>query len=152
MEPHVRGHDLVLLPGFPLDHEDHAFLVTLVLQRRAEQMPASLYVEQPYATARVIGRGYSPGPLIAATRIALRTKGARGLQTPILPAAIAHLVTPPPEWHAIRTTAADRRAKSIAVRAYASQLIGLGRRLVERISLYERCWGGEGVSAPLSEV
>jgi hypothetical protein len=36
--------------------------------------------------------------------------------------------------------------KAAAIRAYESQLIDMRARLVDRIRIYERGWGGEGVA------
>jgi LmbE family N-acetylglucosaminyl deacetylase len=52
----VDGFDAVLLPGFPLVHEDHAWLNQLVLAHDIGPAKLGLYAEQPYAA----GNGKSP--------------------------------------------------------------------------------------------
>jgi LmbE family N-acetylglucosaminyl deacetylase len=143
---HVADRDLVLSPGFPLHNADHVLLTTLILRRLETDRKLALYVEQPYANLAAIPRGYRPRALLKAARIALREGGARRLLRPTLPAEIAGLVTGPVEWVAARTTSADRRAKAAGIRAYESQLTDMRRRLVDRIRIYERGWGGEGVA------
>jgi LmbE family N-acetylglucosaminyl deacetylase len=50
----LEGCDLVLVPGFPLRHADHAWLNALVVERQAELTCAvGFYGEQPYASAAV---------------------------------------------------------------------------------------------------
>jgi LmbE family N-acetylglucosaminyl deacetylase len=46
----VRGFDLVLLPGYPLRHEDHDWLTRMLLDARGGDLTqVALYAEQPYA-------------------------------------------------------------------------------------------------------
>jgi LmbE family N-acetylglucosaminyl deacetylase len=146
MEAHVADCDLVLSPGFPLHHPDHVLLTTLILRRLDTDRQLALYVEQPYANLAAIPRGYRPRALLTAARIALREGGARRLLRPTLPAEISGIVPGPVEWLAARATSADRRLKAAAIRAYESQLVDMRRRLVDRIRIYERGWGGEGVA------
>ena len=145
VEPHVEGADLVLTPGFPLHHRDHAFLTSMLLRRVPADAPIALYVEQPYANLHVMGRGYTREPLTAALRIALRTESGRRLQDPAVPPEISGLVTSAVQWLAAKAQTTDRRKKKAAIRAYESQLPGLGRRLIRRVALYEHGWGGEGI-------
>jgi LmbE family N-acetylglucosaminyl deacetylase len=47
----IDACDVLLVPGFPLRHSDHAALAQLVVQRRRELKCAlGFYAEQPYAT------------------------------------------------------------------------------------------------------
>jgi len=54
-----EGADLVLVPGYPLEHPDHRRVLELV--SRGFPTPVALYVEQPYAWRR--GRERPQGPL-----------------------------------------------------------------------------------------
>jgi LmbE family N-acetylglucosaminyl deacetylase len=48
----VADSAVLLVPGFPLRHSDHAWLTRLVVERRTELSPAlGFYAEQPYARA-----------------------------------------------------------------------------------------------------
>ena len=44
----LRGFDLILLPGFPLAHQDHGLLNRLVLEQVQPKARLLLYAEQPY--------------------------------------------------------------------------------------------------------
>jgi LmbE family N-acetylglucosaminyl deacetylase len=145
VEPHLEGADLVLTPGFPLHHGDHAFVTSMLLSRLPGDAPLALYVEQPYANFAVMGRGFTREPMLTTLRIALRTESARKLQEPALSAGMLELVPSRVSWNAAGTPASDRRKKNAAIRAYESQLRGLGRWLTRRIGLYEHGWGGEGI-------
>jgi hypothetical protein len=50
IEESVSGCGAVLVPGFPLAHEDHAWLESLFRARWQGEARVGLYVEQPYAT------------------------------------------------------------------------------------------------------
>lgn len=143
--PELAGADLVLTPGFPLEHPDHAWLTRLVLERLPADVPVALYVEQPYANLKVIGRGYSRRPLLAAFRIVLRTPAGRRSQQPHAHHPFIQTVFPTLTWVAASPDRQARVAKAKAIEAYASQLGKLGGRVVSRIRFYDSCWGGEGV-------
>jgi LmbE family N-acetylglucosaminyl deacetylase len=49
--PELAAADSILAPGFPLLHEDHAWLLALVEQRLGADPRLARYVEQPYAAA-----------------------------------------------------------------------------------------------------
>jgi LmbE family N-acetylglucosaminyl deacetylase len=51
LEPQLASADTVLTPGFPLLHEDHAWLRELVERRLSADRRLVRYVEQPYAAA-----------------------------------------------------------------------------------------------------
>jgi LmbE family N-acetylglucosaminyl deacetylase len=133
----------VLVPGFPLVHADHLWVARL-LRRKAPSLPMRFYVEQPYASDFVIGRGYSTWPLLKAVRVALRRPGLPGKDLPRDSAKTSDTYGDI-SWLALRAQSIDVRAKREAILAYTSQLEGLGRHLVSRIRLYERAWGGEGI-------
>lgn len=154
LAPLVSDADSVLLPGFPLAHPDHLWLTRLVLARRADTQRVGLYVEQPYAAWRLIGRGRrewaAPGltlrrGLLNATTIALRTRSGRAMQQPSAP---ENLVSDASglTWTATQPDARARRQKRQAVSAYRSQLEGFGTHSGTVIALYEHGWRGEGLA------
>jgi LmbE family N-acetylglucosaminyl deacetylase len=72
----VADSAVLLVPGFPLRHSDHAWLTRLVVERRTELSPTlGFYAEQPYARA-VLDRGdplppeFARVPTNAADRLA----------------------------------------------------------------------------------
>jgi LmbE family N-acetylglucosaminyl deacetylase len=147
------GADLVLAPGYPLQHTDHAMVARLLVERRPGA-GLGFYVEQPYATWRMLGRGRrtwaAPGLTIGrsiryAGAMALRSRAARQLQRPRLPDDLSTALGDEPKWDSAAAARRDRLTKRRAVRAYASQLRGFGPLVPERMALYEHSWGGEGV-------
>lgn len=120
----VEGVELVLVPGFPLAHPDHAWLAALALARRASLPPCALYEEQPYAYHAGFPAPAEPPPEIRAR-----------LPGPLI-------------WQGLRTRSRHRRAKRRAMRAYGSQLRGLSteRSLAWRITSAERRHRGERVA------
>lgn len=145
--PHVQNAALVLIPGHPLVHPDHAWLTRLVARRASNPLELGLYVEQPYANLAVIGRGYTHRPVLVAAALALRTPLARRLQRPT-PNTVSELFDAPFDWYSARADRRHRRAKASSVQAYESQVRMLGRRLLPRIRLYEWGWTGEGIGLP----
>lgn len=143
LEPSLDGAGLVLTPGFPLAHPDHEWVTRLLVARC--DAPLAFYTEQPYANLEAIGRGYGRDALGKALRIALRTPAGRRAQTPQPHDTINGLLDAPATWVAAGADRAARDAKRRAILAYDSQVPNLGGRLLERIRLYERGWGGEGV-------
>ena len=115
---HAVGEaDTVLVPGFPLDHEDHLRLAELTLARRFGTKRVALYVEQPYAAVR-------------------------GELPRVLP-ALASLVDGEPGWHPISAPVAGRWRKVRAWRAYRSQFQHFGYRSLVNVLRYEVRHGGE---------
>lgn len=145
LAPELVGADLVLTPGYPLEHPDHAWLTRLLLERLPAEAPLALYVEQPYANLKVIGRGYTPRRLLGALGIALRTPAARRSQRPRVHDQHGQTRFPALKWMAASADRRARTAKAAAIAAYTSQLGGLGGRVIPRIRLYELGWGGEGI-------
>jgi LmbE family N-acetylglucosaminyl deacetylase len=148
----VADADVVLAPGFPLAHSDHERLTRLLLEHRPTRGRIGLYVEQPYAAWRYIGRGRrswaAPGLTPAAgarnaATILLRTPRGRALQRPSFDETFGRLDG---GGTAVGATLRDRIAKHRALRAYASQLEGFGRLTPAIIEVYERGFGGEGVA------
>jgi LmbE family N-acetylglucosaminyl deacetylase len=115
----VGQADTVLVPGFPLDHEDHVRLAQLALAREFAARRLAFYVEQPYAAVR----GEAPS---------------------VVP-ALASLVDREPDWHALPTRVAARWRKVRAWRAYRSQFRHFGTRSLANVMRYEARHGGEMV-------
>jgi LmbE family N-acetylglucosaminyl deacetylase len=109
--------DAVLLPGFPLSHEDHLRLARVVLARRFGAPRLGLYVEQPYAAVR----------------------GA----PPSVPTTLATLVHREPEWRPLDVGPVARSRKVRAWRAYRSQFHHFGYRSLVNVMRYETRHGGE---------
>jgi LmbE family N-acetylglucosaminyl deacetylase len=152
--PTVAGADAVVGPGFPLYHPDHT-LVTRLAATHVDSARLGLYVEQPYASWRLIGRGRRTwtlpgltfrGSLANVARIVARTPEGRRLQQPALPQELMTIVGGPPKWHRARAGGRAWLAKQRAVQAYESQLRGFGPLVGTRMALYELAWGGEGLA------
>jgi LmbE family N-acetylglucosaminyl deacetylase len=118
LEPSVANASLLLVPGFPLRHADHAWLTRLLVDRRAKLAPAlGFYAEQPYARA-AFDRGVAAAPPL------------------------------PLEFIRVPTRASDRVAKVRAALQYRSQLRPLGGRILVRAFGEEWLRGGELVALP----
>lgn len=121
LEPLVAGAEVVLLPGFPLDHEDHALVTQTVLRRVEQPRRIAFYAEQPYAMmirrdAAVPEPGWTPSPIGDV------------------------------DWHRLRPAALAWVAKQRALRAYRSQLLAIARplqRVPALVALHEHEVGGE---------
>ena len=98
----ARGADVVLLPGFPLLHEDHA-LVAGLLAGQIDAPRVGEYVEQPYAmlyTAGPDGDGWRALAASPRDRLAkLRGFRAYASQLPLLG---DHVVRATTRWEALR--------------------------------------------------
>jgi LmbE family N-acetylglucosaminyl deacetylase len=149
----LEAATLIVCPGFPLVHRDHALLTRLIAPR-IDRGRLAFYVEQPYASWRLIGRGRRSwaapgltlrGGVINLARILARTREGRRLQRPALPGDLAAALDGEPRWKAAVASPHDRWAKHRAVRAYASQLRTFGPLAWTQIALYELGWGGEGL-------
>jgi LmbE family N-acetylglucosaminyl deacetylase len=108
------GDAMVLLPGFPLSHDDHAW-VAVLLEGAFARERVGYYVEQPYA----IWTGDQPFDWVAP--------------------GSAH----PAQWRPAAADARDRLRKLRACRAYASQLPHLGSRPLLATCRREARLGGE---------
>lgn len=125
----VTGAELVLVPGFPLAHPDHAWLANLLVANRLPVSRTGLYVEQPYA---YWVRGEYPHLGLAS--------------------ALEPLLETAPEWRRagrlpLRAVLQKRRA----IHAYRSQLPLLGLtqrhgRVLTRILAFEMRHGGEAIA------
>jgi hypothetical protein len=146
------GHaDAVLVPGFPLDQPDHAWVTDLLLQGALPEIRVGLYVEQPYAALRLMGRGRRTWTGELSTSQGLRNSmriavgAGAALQRPDAGAALG-MAGRAPAWGAVRVDGAARRAKQRALRAYRSQVPNFGPLVLSRMALYEKGWGGEGLA------
>ena len=100
----VGAADRVLLPGSPLSHPDHEWLVQTLVADGLDRGSVALYAEQPYT--RRAGTGPQAPPWLASA---------------VGPSAFAP----------VPARLGDRRAKWRAIRCYRSQLplLGMGRSL-----------------------
>ena len=146
--------DAILLPGSPLAHPDHARVTRLLLADPPPAPRIGLYVEQPYAAWRHLGRGRRVWAAQGLTlrrslrntaAILLRAPSGRRLQRPAVPNPIAN-VAGRPEWTVLGAGARRVWTKHRALRAYRSQFAGFGRTTAATIAVYELGWGGEGVA------
>jgi LmbE family N-acetylglucosaminyl deacetylase len=152
LEPRLGDAAAILMPGHPLLHPDHVRLTSLVSDRISASTHLGFYVEQPYANWSAIGRGDRSRSVRTAAAVALRTQVGRTLQEPPRIDAASAAVGLSLEWCATRALRRHRRAKVNAIRAYRSQFRKLDRRLILRIHLYERGWGGEGIGLPWNQM
>jgi LmbE family N-acetylglucosaminyl deacetylase len=92
---HMAAADVVLLPGFPLLHEDHAMLADLL--DRLEAPRVGLYVEQPYAMQHTSGPDGPGWVALAASprdRVAkIRASGAYRTQLPLIGEHVVYATT-----------------------------------------------------------
>ena len=79
----VDGASVVLVPGSPLTHPDHAWLNRLVFERSAS-VPVARYAEQPY-TFKARGAPFDPVDVSSRDRLA-KWRGIRAYrsQLPLL--------------------------------------------------------------------
>jgi LmbE family N-acetylglucosaminyl deacetylase len=117
IEQAVGRAECVLVPGFPLDHEDHRRLARMALANGLPSSRVGLYVEQPYAA--VLG------------------------DPPAVPAWLAPLVGAEAQWHALRVGPRARLRKARAWGAYRSQFRHFGYRSLVNVLRYEARRGGE---------
>ena len=115
----VGEADLVLLPGFPLSHPDHEWLVRSLVSDLKSDTRLALYAEQPYAR-RAGAAPEVPEWLAAAT-------------------AVATFETAP-------TRPRDRVAKWWAIREYRSQLPLLAMRRSLRRGAHRYAFGPEWIA------
>jgi LmbE family N-acetylglucosaminyl deacetylase len=150
----VSWADVVLLPGFPLVAPDHLSLTRLCL---AEPLPVTrvgLYVEQPYATWRLMSRGGRAGSdglsswegIVNSGRLLLRTSSGRRLQRPQIAPELHGVLPASLGWSAAPYGQAHWRRKRAAIQAHRSQIETMGKLVLARIGAYERAWGGEGLA------
>jgi LmbE family N-acetylglucosaminyl deacetylase len=114
------GDAQVVLPGFPLLHQDHAW-IRRILDGAFPAGRADVYTEQPYAAE-------------STDRPGVGGAGPRGG------------VPAPGAWRRVDAALPDQLRKVKACRAYGSQLPLLGDGVVAAIMRYELRVGGEAVA------
>jgi LmbE family N-acetylglucosaminyl deacetylase len=145
----TNGADAVLIPGFPLEHADHAALSQALLVAGLNCRRLGLYVEQPYAYYR---RATPRGPVEAMPAL---------VETAALPwqRAAANFTWQRAAanytWQGAAATSRHRHLKLRAVKQYQSQLrplglrqTGLGHLRVRRMLWREARQGGETIAWP----
>ena len=143
----LEGAATVLVPGFPCTHRDHILAARTVLTTRRPEVAVGLYVDQPYAMWRLLGREAT-----GRTRrenlldVLLRRPATAALQQPEVSPHLVDLVPASPQWLRLRRGRRAWLAKQRATLAYASQLRTFSRTMPVGIALYERQWGGEGLA------
>jgi LmbE family N-acetylglucosaminyl deacetylase len=113
------GSAQVLLPGFPLMHDDHAWLFEL-LEDAFDEARVGVYVEQPYALRKAAEPDAGP----VADQL---TRTGR-------------------QWRRPAAWAIDRWRKLKACRAYSSQVPILDEQMISGIFRYEARLGGESIA------
>jgi LmbE family N-acetylglucosaminyl deacetylase len=138
--PALSEADVVVVPGFPCTHEDHVRSAQLTA---AVVLPEklALYVEQPYATWRLLGGGVPLQRRLRALAALAADSRARRLQAPGPPPALPALGGL--AWRVQAASSEHRRRKRRAMRCYESQWRIFSRFLLPGIALYERSRGGE---------
>jgi LmbE family N-acetylglucosaminyl deacetylase len=133
---------LVMLPGFPLLHPEHAWLSELVLEKLHPDVPVCLYVEQPYAMYRFFGSSLRVESPIRGVTAGLRArrKPTIEIESPLSPSFGLDV-----DWRHLNPSRRDWLAKQRSIAAYRSQLPELGRLMKARLIVWEWCWGGEAV-------
>lgn len=124
----VDDAELILVPGFPLLHPDHAWLAGLVWEHRTDLPPIGFYVEQPYAEAVWHRHGRRPD---------------RGDRSEAAPRELV--------WQRGRPTPRGWWRKQRALAAYSSQLRAMtrpGARVLARVARQELQLGGECLGFP----
>jgi LmbE family N-acetylglucosaminyl deacetylase len=128
----TAGADTVLIPGFPLEHADHAALTHALLSHGLSCRSLGLYAEQPYSFDL---RATPNGPVPAMP--------AAGVKSGAL------------TWHRAGAQRRHRQLKLRAVKEYKSQLpqlglrqTGLGYLRLRRMLWQEARLGGETIAWP----
>jgi LmbE family N-acetylglucosaminyl deacetylase len=110
----VEGADAVLLPGYPLTHPDHEWLLRTLSEAELGAGAVGLYSEEPYAH-----------------RASTRRR---------VPSWLAETIGLEPAFELVPATLGDRRAKWRAVRRYRSQLPLLGMQRSVRRGPHSILW------------
>jgi hypothetical protein len=121
---HASGADAVLVPGFPLTNDDHAWLHELLLERGLPARKIVLYAEQPY-------------------RYVVRREPPSTIELPWGPTEV--------QWRTSAARIRDLPRKRRAILAYRSQLplLGLAARRNAKLHLmllHEAAHGGEATA------
>jgi LmbE family N-acetylglucosaminyl deacetylase len=116
----------LLVPGFPLEHADHAWLTQFVLKRARPPAQVLLYREQPYAAFR-------------------GTLSGRSQVSDTIWAAAGPLRDAPIVWQSAFPTPRAWFMKQRAILRYRSQLRALPKQTLFRVAIDEFATGGETV-------
>lgn len=119
LEASVRWADQILIPGYPLTHDDHVWLSELLCGRLPPSARLGFYVEQPYALWRPKGQTAPRDHEVHEARSS--------------------------DWFQLRAGVRARIAKQRAMHCYHSQ-IDLLRKPAWRINRFEVRRGGETVA------
>jgi LmbE family N-acetylglucosaminyl deacetylase len=122
LEPQVNGADVLLAPGLPLNHPDHAWVAQVIRGKAPNNVRLGFYVEQPYA--------FQSGTIPTAN-----DGRASGSEQPL-------------RWVKLRVEIGERLAKGRACRAYWSQFRGFRYHLPRRFLLPEVFWTDEHLGWP----
>jgi LmbE family N-acetylglucosaminyl deacetylase len=125
----LKRADLVLVPGFPLDHPDHAWVTRLIYEHEDELGSIGQYVEQPYAELEWTGQRRVPE------------------REPLLVGPSRESIS----WTRSMPTASAWVLKQRAMLRYSSQVSALASppaRLLARTALSEFARGGEYLALP----
>jgi LmbE family N-acetylglucosaminyl deacetylase len=117
IEPTIEKAEILLIPGSPLRHPDHARLARILLEKKFPRTSIGLYAEQPYTWRRTV--------------------------EPAVPPLIDPLLSAPVQWLRLHPRPLDVLAKARAARAYRTQMRLIARLLILRMMLYELRQGGE---------
>ena len=129
VKPVVKRADLVLVPGFPLDHPDHAWVTRLIYEHEEELGSIGQYVEQPYAELEWSGQRRVPE------------------REPLLVGPRRESIS----WTRSFPSASAWVLKQRALLRYSSQLRAIASpsaRLLARTALSELARGGEYLAVP----
>jgi LmbE family N-acetylglucosaminyl deacetylase len=114
LQPYARDADMLLLPGYPLTHPDHAWISQSVFARAATACAVGFFAEQPYA------RAANPTGSLDGVRTGVESEALR--------------------WETIPAGLPERIAKGRACRAYWSQFRGWSCHVSRRFLFPEMFW------------
>lgn len=141
----ITGVDLLLIPGYPLVHPDHAWLSTLVLSDLNTELPLGLYREQPYAMSQYFGSNMRMRSPLRGVLNGIRTRYRSTYH--MTPVQLTRFFDGnPPSWISLSHSPRSWYAKQQAIGAYRTQLPMLGRLMRSRLSVFELLWGGEAIA------
>jgi LmbE family N-acetylglucosaminyl deacetylase len=134
----VHESDVVLVPGWPLHHPDHALLADTLLTREPLAATIGVYVEQPYAVSPPLRRPYVDRPAATPLPDGISAHAGHRLGQVL--------------WRTSRHGAGAWQLKQHAISAYASQVGELGPALRSRIAAYELPRRGETIGWLVPEI
>lgn len=154
----TTGADTVLIPGYPLAHDDHATLGNALLSVALNCRVVGLYGEQPYLFDRKLtlqGPVATPPPPPPRGDGVISDHDAEGLNPASVASATRQRSTRGFAWQPATAQSSHRRKKLEAVKQYQSQIGGLGlrQRGVGHLRLRMMLWrearqGGEVIAWP----